>query len=258
MIFQKMTWTELKEVDFSRTTVLIPTGAMEQHGPHLPVDTDTLLVTKLAEEAERRNTGTLLLAPTVWLGHSPHHLSFGGTLSAQHQVYIQMIVSVCRSFIGMGAERIWLLNGHGGNHNPLSIVLQELKNDYAPVVVVASEYWSIAREEIAEIRESGLGGLGHACELETSLYLYLNGDQVRRERIQDDGIQPDSPLFHIDMQHGTVASRVYNFRELTSSGVFGRPTLATVEKGERLFRAISDKLQAFADQIHALGRSNRP
>ncbi|WJH33718.1 creatininase family protein [Paenibacillus sp. CC-CFT747] len=148
MIFQQMTWMELKEVDYSRTTVLLPTGAMEQHGPHLPVDTDTRLVTKLAEEVERRKPDTLLLAPTVWLGHSPHHLSFGGTLSLHHQVYIQMLVSVCKSFIGMGAERIWLLNGHGGNRSPLSIVLQELKNDHESVAVTASDYWTIARRKL--------------------------------------------------------------------------------------------------------------
>jgi creatinine amidohydrolase len=254
MIFRQLTWTELKEVDYRRTIVLVPTGAMEQHGPHLPVDTDTLIVTKLAEEVERRNPEAILLAPTVWLGHSPHHLSFGGTLSAHHSVYIGMIASVCRSFIGMGAERIWLLNGHGGNRSPLSIALQELKNDCESTVVVASDYWSIASEEIAAIRESGTGGLGHACELETSLYLYLNGDAVRRERIRDDGVQPVNALFRQDMLQGGPALRVFNFRELTSSGVFGRPSLASKEKGERLFVSIVDKLQMFADQLLAEGR----
>ncbi|WJH33717.1 creatininase family protein [Paenibacillus sp. CC-CFT747] len=105
------------------------------------------------------------------------------------------------------------------------------------------------QEEIESIRESELGGLGHACELETSLYLYLDGGKVRKDRIQDDGRQPDSPLFRQDMLHGGPAARVFNFRELTASGVFGRPSLASAEKGERLFAAISDKLVAFSEQL---------
>ncbi|MDF2668116.1 MAG: crnA 1 [Paenibacillus sp.] len=250
MILHQMTWPEVGTIDFNNTLVLIPVGATEQHGPHLPTDTDTLLVSKLAEETERRLPSRILLTPTTWLGHSPHHLSFGGTLSAEHSVYISMIKSVCLSYIGMGAKRLWIVNGHGGNRAPLSIVLQELKTAHKDVMVFTSEYWSLAKEEISALRESGFGGMGHACELETSLYLYLKEEGVRRSLIQDDGQQPDGELFKQDMLlGGSGVSTVFDFHELTESGVFGEPSLASKEKGQRFFAAISGKLAHTAELL---------
>lgn len=249
MILHDMTCPEIREVDWHKTIVLIPAGATEQHGPHLPTNTDTLIVSHLAEEVERANPQQILLTPTIWLGHSPHHLSFGGTLSAPHGVYIPMLRAICTSYIYMGAHNLWILNGHGGNRSPLSIVLQELKNEYCDSIVISSEYWNIAKEAIGTIRESGTGGLGHACEMETSLYLYLREAQVRMHLIQDDGRQPSGEHFQIDMLGGNSASRVYNFAELTASGVFGKPSLASKEKGERFFRAITDQLVQFSKDI---------
>ncbi|WP_135546686.1 creatininase family protein [Paenibacillus cymbidii] len=254
MIYRRMTWQELGDVDWAHTVALVPTGAMEQHGPHLPVDTDTLIVTRLAEEAEQRSPERVLLTPTVWLGHSPHHLSFGGTLSLFHPSYIQMLIGICRSLVGMGARRICLLNGHGGNRAPLAIALQELKNECRDTLVVSAEYWGLASAAINAARESGFGGLGHACELETSLYLYLNEPEVRKDRICDDGAGwPDDSFFRSEMMHGSAASRVMNFDELTRSGVYGRPTLATARKGETLFTAISDRIERFLQEVNAIG-----
>jgi len=250
VIFRDMTWQELGELDGNRTVALIPAGAMEQHGPHLPVDTDSLIVTRLAEEAERNDPDRILLVPTVWLGHSPHHLSFGGTLSLHHQPYIAMLVGICRSLIGMGMRRLCILNGHGGNRAPLSIVLQELKNEFPDVIVASAAYWSLAAKEIDDIRESGFGGLGHACELETSLYLYLHKAGVRTDRIRDDGQPwPEGSFFRSEMMHGGAAARVMNFRELTESGVYGRPSLADAGKGERFFRAIVNRLDEFLREL---------
>jgi creatinine amidohydrolase len=181
-------------------------------------------------------------------------MSFGGTLSVFHQVYAEMVASLCRSCISMGASKIWILNGHGGNRMPLGIVLQQLKNEFADVLVTATEYWNIAREEIMGIRESAFGGLGHACELETSLYLYSNEAGVRLDLIKDDGVQTEGSMFRSDMLVGGPAARVINFDELTASGVFGRPTLASKEKGERLFTAIAAKLTAFAEELHSIGK----
>ena len=249
MILHRMTWPEVRRIDFDKTVALVPLGSTEQHGPHLPTNTDTFIVTRLAEELERRHPDHILLTPALWLGHSPHHLSFGGTLSAYHPVYIDMVVSICESYIQMGAKKIWLLNGHGGNRAPLAIVLQELKNRHKRVRAVASEYWNIARESISAIRESGTGGLGHACELETSLYLYLDESQVRKDLIQDDGNRKGKRLFPLDMLQGGPVAETFDFDEITDSGVNGMPTLATKEKGERFFRGIVEALDQFAVRL---------
>lgn len=245
MIIHEMTWPELREIDFSGIVVLVPVGSTEQHGPHLPVDTDTKLVSRLAEEVERRAAGAVLLTPTMWLGHSPHHLSFGGTLSIDYSAYAAMLQSVCRSYIGMGARAIWILNGHGGNHAPISAALQSLKLEHPDVKAMAAEYWQMAAAEIGSIRESGPGGMGHACELETSLYMYIDETKVRKQMIRDDGRQPEGSMIKLDMLGGNAVSQVFNFSELTASGVFGQPTLASAEKGRLLFAAIADKLTNF-------------
>lgn len=249
MIFHDMTYQQIRAIDFARTLIVIPVGATEQHGPHLPTNTDTLIVSRLAERLENSFADCLLLTPTMWLGHSPHHLSYGGTLSAYHPVYIQMLESICRSCIGMGARKLWILNGHGGNGAPNQIVLQQLKNEFPDIIAVATDYWSLARDAISGIRESDIGGLGHACELETSLYLYLDETKVHRALIRDDGIQPAGGIWELDMLQGNAAARIFGFDELTTSGVFGKPTLATKDKGRRLFEAISERLEQFAAQL---------
>lgn len=254
MRFERMTWPEIAEIDWTNATVLLPVGAIEQHGPHLPVDTDTRIVTAFAQAVEAALPERVVLTPTVWLGHSPHHLSFGGTLSLYHPAYIEMIVGVCRSYIGMGARRIWIMNGHGGNRMPLSVVLQQLKNEFPETKVAAAEYWNVARDEIAAVRESGFGGLGHACELETSLYWHLCADGVRKDRIRDDGVQAEGESFRTDMLAGASVARVFDFDELTESGVFGQPSLASAEKGRRFFDAVAGRLVAFAEEWLAVGR----
>lgn len=252
MIFHDMTWPELARVDFNRTLVLVPVGSTEQHGHHLPTDTDTRIVSHLAAAVERRRPDSILLAPTMWLGHSPHHLSFGGTLSAHHSVFIDMVVSICESYAGMGAKKIWILNGHGGNRAPLAIVVQELKNRHKDLRVIASEYWNLAKEPISRLRESEIGGMGHACELETSLYLYLDETRVRRELIQDDGALGSSSLFPTDLIESAPVAEVRDFKEFTQTGVMGKPSLASKEKGEKLFQSIVEALDEFAGRLLAL------
>ncbi|WP_010273145.1 creatininase family protein [Paenibacillus senegalensis] len=254
MIIHEMTWTELNEHDWQDAVVVIPLGATEQHGPHLPTDVDTRIIGELAQAVERQRREHIVLTPTIWLGHSPHHLSFGATLSISLRPYVEMVKAVCESYIGMGASKIWLLNGHGGNRTPLAVVLQDLKLAFPEVVVTASEYWSLARESIASLRESGPGGMGHACELETSLYLYLNGDGVRKNLIRDDGFSPNSLHSSLDMLQGESFSAVYNFCEISSSGVNGRPSLAAKEKGEQWYRMIVENLLDFADRLISLKR----
>lgn len=248
MIFQHMTWQEMKSLDFDRTLVLIPLGAIEQHGPHLPVDTDTRIVTAFAEEVERRLADRVLLTPTIWLGHSPHHLSFGGTLSAPMRLFADQVIAVAGSCIGMGATNIWLLNGHGGNRLPLSIVLHELKDMFAHALITSTFHFDAAKDDLLRIRESPLPNLGHADEMETSLYLYLHEQGVRKPLIRD-GSQSAEPSLRLDLLQGIGGSRVFRFDELTDNGVYGWPTKATKAKGERIFQAVGGQLVAMAQKL---------
>src|SRR6266487_6414023 len=110
--------------------VLLPLGAIEQHGPHLAVSTDTDIVTEIALQAERQLHTDILLCPTLPFGSSHHHLSFGGTMSVSVTTYIQIIVELVESLLMNGFRRIVLLNGHGGNITPVKQALTILSNKY--------------------------------------------------------------------------------------------------------------------------------
>lgn len=242
MRFAQMTAPEIGETD-RRCLVVVPVGSTEQHGPHLPVDTDTRLVTAVAEALEGQED--ILLAPTLWLGHSPHHLSFGGTLSAGHQLAAQNLAAIGRCFAGMGFGRLLFLNGHGGNNLPLAMALQALKEEAPALRCWSASYWQLATDEIQKLRQSPPGGMGHAGELETSLYMHLAPEGVRTRLIADAGRLDENPYLQNEMFLSARAQEVRNFSEFTPTGVFGAPSCASPQKGDAFFKAILAALAAF-------------
>ncbi|MBP1993209.1 creatininase family protein [Paenibacillus eucommiae] len=251
MRYMELTWEQIESLDKRDKRVVLPLGAVEQHGLHLPLGVDYFLIHALAAEVERRLPDRLLLLPPVWLGHSPHHLSFAGSLSVDHAAYAEMLVGIVRSAIGAGFVNFVLLNGHGGNQLPMQMALQELKNLYPSrddLSICGFSYWNVAREEIGAIRESSFGGMGHACELETSLMLYLHAALVQSDRIRRDGLQPAMPSLRLDMFGGSPVSTVHNFREISETGTFGDPTTASAAKGEQFFEAIVAAVTSFLEE----------
>src|ERR1043166_7807570 len=105
MLLQNLSWPEVKELDFSKVIVLLPTGSIEQHGRHLPVSTDTDIVTAVAKGVEQRSPQNVLLLPTLWPGLSTHHMHFPGTLDVPQQDYIRLVVDLGRSVVSMGAKK---------------------------------------------------------------------------------------------------------------------------------------------------------
>lgn len=253
MILSHMTWAECAQVDWKQSLAVVPLGSIEQHGPHLPCDTDTLLVTAIAEETERRLAERVMLCPTIWLGHSPHHVSFGGTLSAHHAPYTTMLVEVLNSLRSMGCMKVFLLNGHGGNRGPAAVAMQELKDQDPRCIVMLADYWALAARDILSISTSGMSGMGHAGELETSLYMHLCPHGVQREKIRDAGREncPAGSDYQGYMFQGTSLTWIDNFEQITDTGVFGKPTHASAEKGARFFDVITDAVERCLGAIFA-------
>ena len=252
MFLDKMTWPEVKELDFSRLVVLLPLGSFEQHGHHLPLTTDTRIVTAIAEASEAGRPDRVLLLPTLWPGHSTHHLIFPGTLNIEQMNYVRMIIDLCGSMIGMGGRKLFLLNGHGGNDVPVRAALREVKTKFPAVAglhTVFASYWSLAAQTIKEVRESDLGGVSHACEMETSLMLHLCPKEVRMDRARPDGPQHPSPYRKADMQAAKPVYMVNEFHELSTTGAIGRPDLATAEKGKRFLDGIVRDVTSFIDDF---------
>src|SRR5580698_5251663 len=141
MLLENLTWPEVKRLKPATKVILLPLGSFEQHGHHLPLTTDTDIVTAVARGVEKKFAKRILCLPTLWPGHSTHHLFFPGTLSVSQTPYIQLVLEMCRSIVQMGGKKVFLLNGHGGNDVPVRAALRELKTEFPKVRFVFASYW---------------------------------------------------------------------------------------------------------------------
>lgn len=174
--------------------VLFPTGATEQHGPHLATGHDAIMIDAIARRAAERASDdcNIVLAPTLPFGASHHHLPFGGTLSLSTDAYYRVVRDLVESMVIAGARMIYLLNGHGGNHELNQLVTRDVataKDSSEHVHLAAASYWDIAREAIeAEPRLPDMTLPGHAGQFETATMLATDPTLVREvsERRTDD------------------------------------------------------------------------
>jgi creatinine amidohydrolase len=147
----------------------------------------------------------------------------------------------------MGAKKVFILNGHGGNDTPLRAALRELKSAAPQARFVFASYWTLAAKTLREVRESEMGGMGHACEMETSVMLHLHPDRVHLDRAVRDGPTHTDPYRKADMQFARPVFFVNEFHEVTQSGVIGHPDLASAEKGKRFLDGIVSDVSAFVE-----------
>lgn len=249
MLLKDLTWPKVKALDFERLVVVFPTGSFEQHGPHLPFTTDTDIVSAVAAGVERGHADRVLLTPTLWPGLSTHHMHFPGTLDVPQMAYIELVVELGKSIANMGAKRVFILNGHGGNDTPLRAALRELKTAVPEIRFVFASYWTLAANTLRAVRESELGGMGHACEMETSIMLHLCPERVHLERAVRDGPTHSDEFRKADMQYARPVFFVNEFHEVTQSGVMGHPDLASAEKGKRFLDGIVAEVSKFVEHF---------
>lgn len=231
MILSELTWQDVEAL--SRDVVaLIPTGSLEQHGPHLPLFTDSLLVTAVAAAVEAGRRERVLLTPTLWLGASGHHLKFPGTLSAEFDAYMGAIESICLSLIPHGFSKFYVLNGHGGNTELNGIAMRKLKARFPNLTFGHSGYFAFIEDRTKDVLEGPTKQMKHACEAEASLMLHLHPGLVRKDKLRDDGLKPVPPLRGV----------VHHFDEITEEGSLGYATYASAEKGKVLFEMVVEEV----------------
>ena len=248
MFLAEMTWQQINELDRS-TVVVASFGAMEQHGLHLPLETDALIGSELARRLDGELNGRLLVLPTQWLGLSTHHMSFPGTISASVDTFLSMATEVIGSLATAGFKKILVLNSHGGNASALDVVLTKCRLQYPAARIVLVTYWNLAVQQLSAIRESAEGGMGHACELETSLLLAVKPELVNKEKLRPDGRWPASRFLGKDMLRGGLASISRTFAEISTYGGVGDPRTASGEKGEKFFSAIVGQLKQLVHEL---------
>ena len=241
MRFAEMTAPDLRNLSREETLVVAPIAACEQHGPHLPAFTDSILCGAVADGLERRDPGRILLLPVLWLGASEHHLPFGGTLTATLPTYENLLVELATPLLRDGFKRSLFLNGHGGNIDPLRVALRRLDAMYPRAILSGAAYWDLAGPELAALCRGPLKVMGHACEIETSMMRHLRPDLVRVDRIADD---PDTTP---DALRGLSWAR--DFGRKTDHGVVGHPESADADRGRLMLEAVVGAVGAIADAI---------
>jgi mycofactocin system creatininase family protein len=232
-LLAEMTWTEVEDAVINgATTVILPLGATEQHGPHLPLGTDTFRAAAVAERLAAALPKTLV-APALPIGCSDEHTGFAGLLSLDHATLAGIIVDCATRMAAWGVRRLVLLSAHGGNASALALASAQLRERACPLVVLilaASTSLTEALQRIA--REDGVtaDALGlHAGEGETSEMLHLRPDLVRFEHLL--------PGYAGPMADIVAQLRQSGLRAVTATGTLGDPCAAEAGRGARYLDA---------------------
>ena len=235
---QTLRWTELRSPELAAlcendAIVLLPVGSIEQHGPHLPVETDS----RLAEEVSVRAAGlvsathAIVVAPTVWTGLSEHHMGFAGTISVSFSTFAAVLKDICETIQRHGFKKLMLVNGHGGNIAALQVLVGELSRALPhPVKALTYCHLESCAQAYADILEDQTK-VHHAGEAETSMMLVVTPDRVDREAM----LNAPNALFDF-----TSTNRPYKFTrfdEFSKTGVNGITRNANADKGEALLAA---------------------
>lgn len=253
--YSDYTTYELAElIDKEPPLVIVPVGATEQHGPHLPLNTDTDIGMQLAVRMAQASPVKTLVLPSVWSGFSPHHMDFSGTITLRQSTLFHVVIDIVECLIRHGITNIMLLNSHGGNVSLLKTAIDEIgvRHSVFPICVT---YWHLIADAIDRIRQSDKGGMGHACELETSLKLLFSPEDVRQTEMED-VLVPGNEFFDVEMFSSNKVAMYRPFLEWTKRGQIGSPTKASKETGEKIVQAVVDQ---FAKLVNAywLGHSSR-
>lgn len=244
MQLAEMTWPQIHSLP-AQTPVVIPIASLEQHGRHLPLFTDSLLIGEVIRLAHEPLADRVLMAPLMWLGNSEHHLDFAGTMSAAPRTYLDLLKDMVGNFLFHRFQRIVLLVGHGGNIVPARQALFELRQEHrhqSGLLLLEATYWSLGSKPHELDVSFEQQQMGHACEWETSMMLRIRpdlvGDYQHLEPV------PFGRAF-------APAHRAWITTDRTGPGHIGQPHLASAEKGEVLFRLFSSDVVTLIERVIA-------
>lgn len=249
--WEDLTSQEIGGLDKTKSLAIIPLAAIEQHGAHLPVGTDAIILQTLVDkmitniEIEDYN---FVFTPLLQFGKSNEHMGFPGTITFSTTTYYSLLYDIAKSISISGFKRIMLLNSHGGNTDMLNMISRDLRIEFGIEVFVFdwwfTPFWS---EGLKGLKESGKYGVFHACELETSLMLNARPETVYMDLATDE--DPNKDLDNINYTILGPFITGWKTSDVTESGVIGAPTYATVEKGDKLFAYAVEKLNEILIEI---------
>jgi creatinine amidohydrolase len=239
--YRDQSWPQIKEHLAKNSLIILPIGTTEEHGEHLPVDTDARIATVYGKGlADALSPDIpLLLMDTIVYGYSMNLMQeWPGTITLRSRVFMDMVFDVCKSVLDNGFNKLVLLDCHGHHSGPLNTVMRELGDACNKAIAIISPA-TLSRDEFDKVRKSEQGGSIHACEWETSIVLYTNPEVVDMSKATD----VDTMKYHSEFVAGD------NFRgrqrvtwstwflQKSKTGVYGTPTVATAETGKIILDA---------------------
>lgn len=235
----ELTWPTAEKLS-PRSTLVVPIAAVEQHGRHLPLGVDSMLLGEIVRRAQEQLADRVVFTPLLWLGNSHHHLDFAGTLSAAPRAYLELLVDLVENLLTHGFRKVVLLNGHGGNVVPAQQALFEVRQRHRrrdDLLLLLATYWALGGDKHDKVRNDFVQAeMGHACEWETSMMLRLAPRLVGD--LGDVRPVPQGNAF-------APAQRAWVTQDRSADGHIGDPRSATAEKGEVLFERFTSDVVNF-------------
>ena len=250
--YEKLTWPEINDAIEQGQVCVVPCGAVEQHGPHLPLDVDLVCPGGIARGAGQQIPDKMKVLPIVAYGYTGHVMDFPGTINNHYEHFIHHVLDITRSLAYHGFKKIVLLNGHGSNMPNLDLVARRTNLETDAECILAA-WWQLLTIDpgfLPQWRESEFpGGFSHACELETSVYLYLDEENVRRDKIKNhiSTLNDGNPFIWVDLLSKGPAALTSWTSTYSPEGIMGQPELATKEKGEQAYNEAVKQLVALVD-----------
>jgi creatinine amidohydrolase len=261
--YEKLTWPEINEAVKAKKIPVIPVGSIEQHGPHLPLDVDCVCPQGVALAAAELIPAKMLVLPTQMLGYVGHVMDFPGSVNIHYQRLIDVMVDVGVSLAYHGFKKMLLLNGHGSNIPNLELASRRVMLESDAECLFAS-WWgflTVDKEFLPKWREGQFpGSCGHACELETSVYMHLDGDNVRTDLAKEGLVtynEDGSDFVWGDLFGAGPVSMSTWSSSYMDQGVAGAAQLATAEKGKVACDEAAKHLARFIEEFGARPRDPR-
>jgi creatinine amidohydrolase len=254
--YDELTWPEMREAISRQPVVMLPFGAVEDHGPHLPLSTDNVIVEALCLEAARRAPDDMLVMPLTAYGLDEHHMDFPGTISVDMHTLIAYVADVASSPARHGFSHILIVNGHGSNAPIADLAARSVVLETGMVCGAMSPNAAIdptlAEPTLSEMRRSGPGGVAHAGEYETAMMLHLRPDLVQMDKAVTEMGQLKRTFFNWDHPEPSALSWQDWWSRMSESGICGDPTVATAEFGQALFETTVQNLVQFVRDFRTL------
>ena len=254
--YDELTWPEMREAIARQPVVLLPFGTVEDHGRHLPLSTDNVIIEAICLEAARRAPGEMLVMPLISYGLDEHHMDFPGTISVDMHTLLHYVSSVTGSAARHGFTHLLVVNGHGSNAPIADLAARQVVLGTGMVCGAMSPNAAIdptlSEPTLSEMRRSAPGGIAHAGEYETAMMLYLRPDLVEMDRAVREIGQLKLEYFNWDHPEPSILSWQDWWSRMSESGVCGDPTVATAEFGRAVFETTVDNLVRFVREFRTI------